>query len=108
MNVYRLVRTVHYAADGRGQLRRVRVVNQVLEHAGGGPCLAPVTFPVPAPGGETRLVEVACGRRLRPGDQCDACRVEVEVVEERRVIHRAPDRVEAIDVQRAMQSALVG
>jgi hypothetical protein len=88
MNRYRLVRTRHYARCG-GRLRQIGVVNQVLDHTPGGPCLTPVRFPIPAPGGET-LVLVPCGQRLRRDFQCDNCRVEVQVVEERRIVHPAP------------------
>lgn len=85
MTVYKLVRTLHYATVG-GKLRRVGVTTQVLDHTPGGPCQAPVNLPVTVKGGHTTQVPVACGRRLRPQDQCDACRVEVQVVEHRRVI----------------------
>lgn len=89
MTVYKLVRTVHYARQG-GQLRRIRVVTQVLDRIDGGRCLAPVNLPITVKGGHTASVPVACGRRLRPEDQCEACRVEVEVVEVRRVVHSVP------------------
>jgi hypothetical protein len=89
MTTYKLIRTVHYARTG-GRLRRVRVVTQVLDRTPGGPCLAPVNLPITVKGGETRLVPVACGRRLRPDEQCENCRVEIEVVEVRRVVHPAP------------------
>lgn len=89
MTTYKLIRTLHYATVG-GRLRRVGVTTQVLDHTPGGPCRQPVNMPIPAPGGQTTHVPVPCGRRLRPEDQCEACRVVVEVVEVRRVIHPAP------------------
>ena len=92
MTTYRLIRTVHYAARG-GRLRKVQIVNQVLDRTTSGPCLAPVDFPVPAPGGDTKLVRVPCGRRLRPEDQCENCRVEVHVVEHRHLVHSQPTTV---------------
>lgn len=89
MTTYKLIRTLHYAAVG-GRLRRVGVTTQVLDRTPGGPWEAPVNLPVTVKGGHTTQVPVACGRRLRPEDQCDACRVVVEVVEVRRVVHPAP------------------
>lgn len=90
MSTYLIARTVFYGPTG-GRLRKWQVRNQVVGIIDGGECLTPAQFPVPGPDGD-RVVTVACGRRVPSTQQCDACRVVVEVVEEHRVVLDAQGR----------------
>jgi hypothetical protein len=83
MSTYKVARTVHYAVTG-GRLRRWQITHRVLEVIDGGPCHAPVELLVPTPDGDRRY-EIACRRRVPSPEQCDACRIDVRIVEEHRV-----------------------
>jgi len=80
VTTYRVIRIVSYAVL-HGRLSKWAIRHQVIDVVPGGPCQTPIRVRV---GNQSALV--ACGRRLPPEWQCEACAVRIELVDVRRVV----------------------